>query len=321
MRNSSDGARQVNWIAVVPYAVLAALYIIMVLMQPKLLSPYWIGLKTNDAFSLILVSIGQTLILINGGIDLSVGGVICLTNCIAALYMKDNPASIFGVSLGVLALGAAIGLLNGFAISKSKLQPFIVTLASWSIWGGFALLLLPTDGGAAPKSFIAALLWRPAGVSISIFAIVALALVWFYVRQTFFGLALFSVGSNEKSASLNGIKVDRTKMQVYALSGLLAAAAGLYRTAQVASGSPQAGNNFIMPSVVAAVIGGTSLAGGRGGIVGSIAGALVLRLISDVLVLMGVSSYWSTLFQGMLLIFAVILGSVSNITKRKELDL
>ena len=110
-------------------------------------------------------------------------------------------------------------------------------------------------------------------------------------------------------------------MWVYAISGFLAAAAGLYRTAQVASGSPLAGNSFIMPSIVAAVIGGTSLAGGRGGIVGSIAGALVLKLISDVLVLMGVSSYWSTLFQGILLIFAVILSSISNISKRKELDL
>ena len=211
IRTPSGGAKRTNWMTMVPYAVLVMLYLVMVLMQPKLLSPYWVGLKTNDAFSLILVSIGQTLILINGGIDLSVGGILCLTNCISALYMKDDLASIFGVSLGVLALGAAIGLLNGFAISRSRLQPFIVTLASWSVLGGFALLLLPTDGGSAPRAFMAALLWRPAGFSLSIFVVVVLVLLWLYVKKTPFGMALYSVGSSEKSAHLNGIKVDRTK--------------------------------------------------------------------------------------------------------------
>ncbi len=311
----------VSWIALIPYSVLIALYAVMIGLQPKLLNLSWLGLKTNDALALILVSIAQTIVMLQGGIDLSVGGIICVTNSIAALYMRDSTASILFMSFLMLALGCAIGFLNGLAISKTRLQPFIVTLASWSVWGGVAIWILPIDGGTPPKAFVSSLTARPGGIAVSLIAILAFILWWLYFRQTRFGVAIYAVGSSEKAAHLNGINVDRTKIKVYALSGLLSAAAGLYRTAQVASGSPLAGNSFIMTSIVAAVIGGTSLAGGRGGVVGSIVGALILKLITDVLVFVGVSTYWSTLCQGLLLILAVIASSLGSMTRRKEMRL
>jgi ribose transport system permease protein len=312
---------RISRVALIPYIVLVALYAVMIGLQPKLLNLSWLGLKTNDALALILVSIAQTIVLLQGGIDLSVGGIVCVTNSIAALYMQDSLGSILLVSFLVLLLGTAIGALNGIAISKTRLQPFIVTLASWSIWGGVAIWILPIDGGSPPRSFVTALTARPGGFAVSLMIIFAFILWWLYFRRTRFGVAIYAVGSSEKAAHLNGINVDRTKIKVYALSGLFAAAAGLYRTAQVASGSPLAGNSFIMTSIVAAVIGGTSLAGGRGGVVGSIVGALILKLITDVLVFVGVSTYWSTLCQGLLLILAVIASSLGTLTKQRELRL
>lgn len=312
---------KVGIISVVPYAVLLAIYGVILFLQPKLFSLDWLGLKTNDAMALILVSIGQTVVMIQGGIDLSVGGIVCVTNSIAALYMPGSLTGILLMSLSVLILGTAIGLLNGVVIARTRLQPFIITLASWSIWGGVALSILPIDGGEPPKDFINGLLARPMGISLSLFAILALILVWLYVKKTRFGVSVYAVGSSEKAANLNGIGVGRTKLQVYALSGFLAASAGLFRTAQVASGSPLAGNSFIMTSIVAAVIGGTSLSGGKGGIVGTIAGAFILKLIADMLVFLGVSTYWSTLCQGSLLIFAVVMSSVAEMAKRKGFEL
>lgn len=312
---------KVSWVVLIPYVVLVVLYAVMIILQPKLLNLGWLGLKTTDALALILVSIAQTIVLLQGGIDLSVGGIVCVTNSLAALYMQDSIQSILLISVAVLTLGAAIGFLNGLTISKTRLQPFIVTLASWSVWGGVAIWILPIDGGTPPRSFVTSLTARPGGIAVSLIVILAFILWWLYFRKTRFGVALYAVGSSEKAAHLNGINVDRTKIKVYALSGLLAAAAGLYRTAQVASGSPLAGNSFIMASIVAAVIGGTSLAGGRGGVVGSIVGAMVLKLITDVLVFIGVSTYWSTLCQGLLLILAVIASSLGSMTRQKELRL
>jgi len=308
-----------NGVALIPYVILVLLYVTMVLLEPNLFNFRWLGLKTNDAMTLALVAMGQTVVILAGGFDLSVGGVICLTNSIAALYMRNTPAGMLVMSLGMLALGAVIGLLNGIAITRTQLQPFIVTLASWSVWGGVAIWILPIDGGAPPRGFINALLARPGGISLSIILIAVFVLLWLVVRRTRIGVAIYAVGSSEKAAHLNGINVEHTKLFVYGVSGLLAAAAGLYRTAQVASGSPLAGNSFIMASIVAAVIGGTSLAGGRGGLVGSIMGAMILRLITDVLVFLGVSTYWSTLCQGLLLIVAVVVSSVASMAKRKEL--
>jgi ribose transport system permease protein len=315
------GRSTVNGVALIPYVILVLLYVTMILLAPKLFNFAWLGLKTNDAMTLILVSMGQTIVMLAGGIDLSVGGVICVTNSIAALYMQNTTGGMLLMSVAMLALGAAIGLLNGIAITRTQLQPFIVTLASWSVWGGVAIWILPIDGGTPPKGFINALLARPAGISLSIILIVVFILAWFVFKRTRLGSSIYAVGSSEKAAHLNGINVNRTKLVVYGLSGLLAAAAGLYRTAQLASGSPLAGNSFIMTSIVAAVIGGTSLAGGRGGLVGSMLGAIILRLITDVLVFLGVSTYWSTLCQGLLLILAVVVSSVATIAKRKEVQL
>lgn len=321
-RSKRGSFASLNWAAITPYIILFALLVVMFSLQSGLLSMRWIGIKTDQTLALILVATGQTLVLLIGGIDLSVGGIMCVTNSITALYMANNFGSIFGLSLAMLALGAVVGLFNGFVVVKLRLQPFIATFATWSILGGVALWILPTDGGNPPAAFINALLGRVFGeIPVSFIIIVAIILLWLYFKRTYFGMSVFGIGSNEKSAFLNGIKVNKIKIIIYALSSMFAAAAGVYRTALVASGSPKAGGDYILISVAASVIGGTSLAGGKGSVVGAIIGAFILKIIADILVFAHISSYWSSLVQGVLLIVAVAISSIASMAKSREVSI
>lgn len=304
------------WIVLIPYVMFIMLTFIMAYINVGTLSMRWIGIKSDAAFSLVLVAIGQTFVLLTGGFDLSVGGVICVTNCLAAKFMGNTTGDIIlWVSICII-VGIGIGAFNGFIIEKTKIQPFIVTLATQSVCYGVSLLILKIDGGKVPSIYVKALLHRFGSVPLSLILIILLIALWLYVKRTDFGLSVYAVGSNEKAAHLNGISIMRTKVIIYGLSGFFAALAGLFRTAQVASGSPTAGADFVMISISAAVIGGTALSGGSGGIIGTIVGAFVLRSISDLLVFMEVSSYWSSLVQGVLLILAVAASAYGTLRKK-----
>ena len=298
--------------------LLAALTCIL---QSEAMSLSWINLKAEAAMTLILAALGETMVLLIGGIDLSIAGVISLTNSFSAIYMLDSGASILSVSLLCILMGLSVGLFNGFVIQKFKVQPFIVTFSTWFICGGIAYLVLPKDGGKPPVSFADAMVTKIGGkLSVAVLFIICLAVAWFYFKKTKLGIYIYAVGSSDKAASLNGINVFRVKLFAYAASGVFAALAGVYRTAVVTSGSPTAGESFFNQAIAASVIGGTLLTGGKGGAIGTIFGALVLKMIADILVFAGVSSYWSTLFQGLLLIMAVLISTVSEIMKdRKEM--
>jgi ribose transport system permease protein len=307
-----------NWVVLVPYIVLILLTVAMANINPRTLSGRFLANKSDAAFSLILAAVGQTFVLLSGGFDLSVGGVICVTNSLLAVNMGNAPGGIILWSFICLLIGAGIGVFNGFVIVKANMQPFIATLATQSACYGAALLILKVDGGNIAPSFMGVVMYRLAGVPVSALLTVLLILLWLYVKRTSFGLSLYAVGSSEKAAHLNGVNVFRTKVIAYGLSGLFAAFAGIYRTAHVASGSPTAGSAFVMTSIAGAVIGGTAITGGIGGIVGSIAGAYILRGIADLLVFLQVSSYWTSLVQGVLLVAAVALTSYAKLRRSSE---
>lgn len=308
-----------------PAAVSIILFILLAILtcilQPQAISLDWVNLKAEGAMTLILVALGETLVLLIGGIDLSIAGVVSLTNSYSAMYMLDSGASIALTSVVCALMGLAVGLFNGFVIQKMHIQPFIVTFSTWFICGGLAYLVLPKDGGKPPVSFAEMMSFRIGGkISIAIVIILLLIGIWIYFRKTTLGIYLYAVGSHDKASSLNGINVFGIKMFAYAASGVFAGLAGLYRTANVTSGSPTAGEPFFTQAIAASVIGGTLLTGGKGGALGTIFGALVLKMIADILVFAGVSSYWSTLFQGLLLIAAVLISTVSQIIReRKEM--
>ena len=306
-----------NWIAMIPYVMFVIMVVVMGILNSNTLSIRYIANKSDAALSLILVAAGQTLVLLTGGFDLSVGGVICITNCLAASKMQADLGSMLIWAGICLIIGIGIGVFNGFVIEKTKLQPFIVTLATQYVCYGVALLIMKVDGGNVPAGYISALLHRFGPLPLSMFIILALIVAWLFFKNTKKGFNIYAIGSNESAARLNGISVMKTKILAYGLSGAFAALAGLFRTAQVASGSPTAGADFVMISISAAVIGGTALTGGSGGMIGTIVGALVLRTIGDLLVFMKVSSYWSSLVQGVLLILAVAASAYGTMLKRR----
>jgi ribose transport system permease protein len=209
-------------------------------------------------------------------------------------------------------------MFNGFVIEKAKMQPFIVTLATQSVCYGTALLILKVDGGKVDPAFMKILMYRFGGVPLTMILTVLLICAWLYMKRTPLGLSLYAVGSNEKAAHLNSINILKTKILAYGLSGLFAGIAGVYRTAHMASGSPTAGSSFVMTSIVAAVIGGTAITGGIGGIVGTIAGTYLLRSITDLLVFLRVSASWTSLVQGILLVVAVALTSYAKLRRNNE---
>lgn len=319
MKNKLKKFISENWVALVPYVMLLLIVTIIGILNPNTLSISYLANKCDASFSLILVAVGQTIVLLTGGFDLSVGGIICITNCIAAVYMQNNLGSVFLWSFICIAIGVLIGCFNGYIIEKTKLQPFIVTLATQSVCMGIALLILKVDGGNVPSMYVSAMLHRVGVIPVSAFLLFALILVWVYFKRTKTGMNIYAVGSSKKSANLNGVSVLKTMVTAYGISGGFAALAGLFRTASVASGSPTAGGDFVMTSISTAVIGGTALTGGVGGVIGTIIGAFVLKYISDLLVFMQVSSYWSSLVQGVLLILAVALSAYGTVRrKRKE---
>jgi ribose transport system permease protein len=304
--------------AILPTLLFIALFIVMVGVQNEVSQP---SLETvlETTLPLILVGFGQSLVVMTGGIDLSVGGTMSLSSAFLATHAVNNGDLAVWLPL-VLLIGLAGGAINGILIVKTRIQPFIVTLASWSVFDGLALLVLPTEGGGVAPGLTKFVSGELAGVPKSLIFAVIVILAWLVLRRTKFGLAVLAVGSDQASARLNGINVDRTKVIVYALSGLSAALAAIYYNGALTfSGSPTAGDPFILLSVAAVVIGGTSLSGGRGSYLGTVLGALSLSFISQIVFFAGAESYWSQFLQGVLVLVAVALFSgVELLVKRRN---
>lgn len=262
----------------------------------------------NNTISIAIVAIGQTFVVLTGGIDLSIGGIVDVANGLAARAMHDSPASIALVSLLVLAVGTFAGYLNGILVVYGRLQPIIVTLATLAIWEGVALLVLPQQGGAIPpvlSAMLAGSLPFAPAIPNALIAVVVLGIGWQALRATPFMTALYAVGNDARAARANGISVARAKLGAYTLAGTCAGAAGLYFAAVNTSGDATSGTPFTLTSIAAVVLGGVSLFGGRGSALGSIAGAFILTLLLNVLFFAGVNPQLQEFFQGLFLILAV----------------
>lgn len=295
----------------VPLAILIAMIITIVAISPGLARWSTVETKSNAAMTLIFAATGQTFAILVGGIDLSIGGIISVSNSLAVTQMTNDPVNIIFWVVAISLLGLFAGAINGFIVAVLRITPFIATLATWSVWSGIAFLILEKDGGQVSNIFKNAVRSNLVGVPGSIILLVVLLGVWFWFKHTRSGILIYAVGTNEKGAALSGANVVRIKILAYSLSGLFAAFAGLYRTVQVGSGSPIAGDGLILPSVAAVVIGGTSLAGGRGGVGLTIVGALIMLFINDLIFFAGVRTFYTPMIQGLALILAVALNAYS----------
>lgn len=283
----------------------------------KLLNPNY-GAGGIVALSINIVpiafaAVAQAIVVISGGIDLSVGSMMALASVTSAVMMKDQGDAFgVGVVIFVLALGLLVGAINGALVVVTKVPDIVVTLAMSFVWAGTALLILSTPGGgAAPwlMDVISGPLLSPWLPKSLIVLAVIVAVVWLPLRRSTVGLSLYAVGSHRLAAFRSGVAVAPTKIVAYALTGFFSALGGLALTATGGVGAPVPGS-YTLQSVAAIVLGGVSLAGGRGGVLGPIIAVIVLALVRTDLFFAGVDPNWSTAVQGAILIGVVMFGSL-----------
>ncbi len=259
-----------------------------------------------------VIAAGMTFIILTGGIDLSVGSTLALTGAIMASLLSSGVPLIIAVLLTIL-LGAFIGFLNGVVIAKGKVQPFIATLAMMTIIRGATLIFtngrpISTGDFPAADQFYWLGSGKVFGIPAPIYVTVLIfALAYYLLKHTSLGRYVYALGGNEEATKLSGINVDLIKYKVYAISGALAAVAGLIVTARLSSAQPQAGSGYELDAIAAVVLGGTSLAGGKGGVIGTIIGALIIGILNNALNLMDVTSYYQLLAKGVVILIAVLI--------------
>ena len=279
----------------------------------------------NKGVILAIVAMAQTLVVLTSGIDLSVGMVMVLANCLAShIAVGTGASAALGVA-GVLGVGVLCGALNAAIVILGRLQPIVTTIATGAIFYGIALALRPVPGGDVYAPLADALTGQLAGtIPASLLLLLGLVVVlWWPFRRSVVGRAVYAVGSSEVAAYMSGVPIRRARLAAYTLSGLLAAVAGLFVTLVTYSGEASAanGNTYTLYSIAAVVLGGVSLFGGSGSAVGAIFGALMFRTIGDLLFVFNVEPLWQPLFQGAVLMAAVCLGSLRLLRIRNRLEL
>lgn len=306
--------------ALMPYLYCLVLGVaIYVLNSPVLVGSGAIDIRATAVLPLALVAFGQTLAIFTRGIDLSIGGILSVATALLATHFAGHGLLLVVELAAVVALGAFGGAINGAIIGFTRLQPFIVTLATWSIWGGVAILILPQEGGQTSAQLTQWVTGNIATIPKSVILLAILFVIWSWARWSRFVLDLKAIGSDERRARLAGVRVARRKVQVYALSGALAALAGIYLAGQSGGGSPIIGNDYILESVAAVVVGGTSIFGGKGTAAASMVGAIAFLMIPDLIFAANVSSFWTGFVQGVLLIATVTISSLVLQTRRRRI--
>ena len=279
---------------------------------------------SNKGVLLAFIAMAQTLVVLTAGIDLSVGMIFILTNCLASWLVVGTPAETALGVVAVLLVGILCGALNGALVIYGRLQPIVATIATGSIYFGIALLLRPYPGGSVNEDLADALTGKLFGViPSSLVALVAVVLViWVPFRRSVFGRAAYAAGSSEVAAYMSGVPIKRGKFLAYTLAGLLAAIGGLFLTFFTYTGEAAyaSGNAYTLFSIAAVVLGGVSLFGGRGSAIGAIFGAFAFRTIGDLLFVFDLDPLWQPLFQGVVLLIAVSLGAFALFRVKNRLE-
>ncbi|MCL5036530.1 MAG: ribose ABC transporter permease [Chloroflexi bacterium] len=258
-----------------------------------------------------IISVGMTFVIISGGIDLSVGSIVAFTGVAAAIILNATHGNIPLAIAGGLVAGILIGAFNGFIIARFKVPPFIVTLSTMIGFRGLVFLICggrPVGNLPEPFYFLGGgYLILPVPILIMLLIIGG---AWYLAKHTKFGRYTYAIGGNEEAARLSGINIRSMKVAIYSLCGLLSAISGLILASRLFSGDPKAGQLYELDAIAAVVVGGTSLSGGRGTILGTLLGALIIGVISNGLNLMGVESYTQNIIKGAVILIAVLLDQM-----------
>ncbi|MCT4389552.1 ABC transporter permease subunit [Leuconostoc falkenbergense] len=295
-----------------PVLALIVLALITTVMNPSFLDP-------NNLLNLLrqvsingLIAFGMTFVILTGGIDLSVGAILALTSALSAMMITSGVPTLIAMLIGII-FGGLLGGLNGLIITKGGAAPFIASLATMTIFRGATYVFTngnPITSKAMNNSFIFQFIGRGYFFGIPVPVIIMLIsffILYILLHKMTFGRKTYALGGNEKAAFVSGIKVNITKTWIYVISGIMSSAAGMILISRLSSAQPDAGTGFEMDAIAAVVLGGTSLAGGRGRIFGTLIGALIIGTLNNGMNLIGISSFYQQIVKGIVIIIAVLL--------------
>ncbi len=305
-------------------SIFVVMFIIYTANHPAGFTANVVQTAANKGVLLALVAMAQTMVVITAGIDLSVGMIFLLTNCLASWLVVGSPLETAVGVVIVLAVGALCGAINGAIVIYGRLQPIVATIATGAVYFGIALLLRPFPGGSVNEVLADALTGRIFSVVPASLVVLAavIALIWVPFSRSVYGRAAYAAGSSETAAYMSGMPIRRGKLLAYALSGLVAGIGGLFLTFFTYTGDAAlaSGNAYTLFSIAAVVLGGVSLFGGKGSAIGAVFGALAFRTIGDLLFVFDFDPLWQPLFQGLILLAAVSLGALALFRVRNRLE-
>jgi ribose ABC transporter, permease protein len=258
-----------------------------------------------------LIAFGMTFVILTGGIDLSVGSILALSSALTAGLLGSGMPVTLAILISLI-LGCILGMMNGLLISYGKLAPFIVTLATMTIFRGATLVY--TNGNPITKGLSDTFLFQFLGQGYIVgipFPVIIMFIVFIvlYVllHKTAFGKSVYAIGGNEKASYISGVKLNKVKIIIYSISGIMASISGLIITSRLSSAQPTAGASYEMDAIAAVVLGGTSLSGGKGRILGTLIGALIIGVLNNGLNIIGVSAFWQQVVKGVVILIAVLI--------------
>ena len=301
--------------------LLVLVIIVNAILQPNLLTLETINGNMRVFTPLILLAVGQAFVMLGGGIDISVGGIVSIINTILATQvgLDGSPEKMWQFLLISIAAAILAGAINGFFIAFLRLQPIITTYATGFLFAGVALFILPNPGGGIPRDISE--IYRnttPLGLPLAFFIIAIILILWWYIRSTRYGGYLYAVGGQAEAAYQTAVPVTWVVFSTYVISGLMAAFAGIAITMLSGSGNAEIGAAMTLTAITAVVIGGTALSGGVGGVAGPMMGAVTLGLINNIISFADINTWWETLLKALIIVFALAMPGVIDLFRRRR---
>lgn len=295
--------------------------VINLILQPNMFVKETLNSNMRVFLPIILLSVGQAIVILGGGIDISVGGIVSIVNTVLAtrVGLDGSPEKMWQYVLVSLLAGLLAGALNGFFIAYLRLQPIITTYATSFLYAGFALYILPNPGGGIPAKIAA--LYRdttPLGLPLAFYIIAIILLIWLYISSTRFGKYLFAVGGKPDAAYETAVPVLLIQFSTYVASGFMAALSGIAITMLSGSGNAEIGSSMTLNSITSVVIGGNAMSGGIGGVAGPVMGSITLNIIQNIISFAHIDTWWETLVKATIIVVALAAPGIVSLIRRRR---
>jgi len=295
--------------------------VINFILQPNMFARETLNSNMRVFLPIILMAIGQAIVILGGGIDISVGGIVSIVNTVLAtrVGLNGSPEEMWKYIFVSLLIGVLAGAINGFFIAYLRLQPIITTYATSFLYAGLALFILPNPGGGIPASIAA--LYRdttPLNLPLAFYVIAIFLLLWLYISSMRYGRFLFAVGGKPEAAYETAVPVTMVQFSTYVISGLMAAFSGIAITMLSGSGNGEIGGPMTLNSITAVVIGGNAMSGGVGGVAGPVMGAVTLGIIQNIISFANINTWWETLVKATIIVVALAAPGAINLFRRRR---